>query len=242
MNQLIRKEEQNFLEGPQSRWNEFKFAVKVFFQFIRGFRTFHFLGPCVTVFGSARYKNDHSFYKATEEIAKNISKMGFTIMTGGGPGIMEAANKGARDAGGRSVGCNIFLQHEQNPNPFLDRWVTLDYFFVRKVFLSKYSYAFVVMPGGYGTLDEFFEALTLIQTGKISRFPVVLFCKEFHEKLFQHLQYLKEHKLIGENDLELFLFTDSIEEACAFIEKNAVDQFSLERVPSPIRILGESYK
>jgi hypothetical protein len=239
MNVLVRKDEKRFLEGPQSRWNEFKFTVKIFFQFIRGFRTFHFLGPCVTVFGSARFKSDHPFYIAAEKISGKISQMGFTIMTGGGPGIMEAANKGAKEAGGKSVGCNIFLEHEQNPNPYLDKWVTLDYFFVRKVFLSKYSYAFIVMPGGYGTLDEFFEALTLIQTGKISKFPIVLFCKEFHEKLYHHLQYLKEHKLISESDLELFLFTDSINEACDFIEKNAVDKFSLERIPKPIKWFGE---
>ena len=157
------KSEIKFLEGPQSRWKEFKFSVEVLFEFIKGFRKLHFVGPCVTIFGSARFKDGHPYYEKTEELAGKIAQLGFTIMTGGGPGIMEAANKGAKEVGGRSVGCNIVLQHEQKPNPYLDKWVNIKFFFVRKTLLIKYSYAFVVMPGGFGTLDEYFEALSLLQ-------------------------------------------------------------------------------
>jgi uncharacterized protein (TIGR00730 family) len=161
------KSEITFLEGPQSRRKDLLFAIRVLIEFIKGFRALHFVGPCVTIFGSARFKDGHPFYEKTEELAAKIAQLGFTIMTGGGPGIMEAANKGAREAGGRSVGCNIVLPHEQHENPYLDKWVDIKYFFVRKTLLIKYSYAFVVMPGGFGTLDEYFEALTLIQTKMI---------------------------------------------------------------------------
>ena len=148
-------------------------------EFIRGFRALHFLPPCVTVFGPACFQEDHPHYLLAREMGHALSRMGFTVMTGGGPGIMEAANRGAKDAGGFSVGCNIHLPKEQKPNAYLDRTVTLHHFFVRKVLLLKYSYAFVVMPGGFGTMDEFFETLTLIQTGKISDFPVVLMGKDY---------------------------------------------------------------
>ena len=147
------KSEIHFFKGPQDRWKNFKYAVSVFFEFIKGFRALHFVGPCVTVFGSARFKEDHPYYKQTRELSGEIAKLGFTIMTGGGPGIMEAANRGAKDVGGKSVGCNIILPHEQSPNPYLDKWVDIKYFFLRKALLMKYSYAFVVMPGGFGTLD-----------------------------------------------------------------------------------------
>src|SRR5690606_19893038 len=139
------------------------FTLKILFEFIRGFRALHFVGPCVTVFGSARFKEDHPAYEQARQVGAGLAKLGFTVMTGGGPGIMEAANRGAKDVGGRSVGCNIVLPFEQTANPYLDRWVNIRYFFVRKVLLTKYSYGFVVMPGGFGTLDEYFEALTLIQ-------------------------------------------------------------------------------
>jgi uncharacterized protein (TIGR00730 family) len=131
------KSEIQFLEGPQSRWKEFTFTVKVCMEFIKGFRALHFVGPCVTIFGSARFKDGHPFYEKTEELAAKIARLGFTIMTGGGPGIMEAANKGAREAGGRSVGCNIILPHEQFHNRYLDKWVNIKYFFVRKTLLIK---------------------------------------------------------------------------------------------------------
>lgn len=156
-----------FLEGPHSRFDEFVTLLRVMRDFLRGFRVLHFVGPCVTVFGSARVNTDNPCYELARKIGAAIARLGFTVMTGGGPGIMEAANRGAKEIGGRSVGCNIELPLEQKPNSYLDCCVTLHYFFVRKALLLKYSYAFVVMPGGAGTLDELFEALTLIQTEKL---------------------------------------------------------------------------
>ena len=230
-----------FLAGPQSRWKEFTFTVKVLIEFINGFRALHFVGPCVTIFGSARFKDGHPFYEKTEELAAKIAQLGFTIMTGGGPGIMEAANKGARDVGGRSVGCNIVLPHEQNPNPYLDKWVNIKYFFVRKTLLIKYSYAFVVMPGGFGTLDEYFEALTLIQTKMILEFPIVIFDKEFHKQLLEHIDLMKTVGTISTGDTNLFLFTDSVDEAVAYIQKNSIKKFNLqhEKPRKPFKWLWE---
>lgn len=216
-----------FLEGPQSRWEEFRFSFNVLTEFIKGFRALHFAGPCVTIFGSARFKEDHPYYKKTEELAAETAKLGFTIMTGGGPGIMEAANRGAKDAGGRSVGCNIVLPFEQNPNPYLDKWVNIKYFFVRKTLLIKYSYAFVVMPGGFGTLDEYFEALTLIQTRMLSQFPIVIFDTEYHKEIIEHIELMKSKGTISPEDLNLCLFTDSVSEAVQHIQ-NAISQFGLK--------------
>ncbi len=221
------KSEIKFLEGPQNRWKELKSAVSIFFEFIKGFRALHFAGPCVTVFGSARFKEDHIYYKKAQELSGEIAKLGFTIMTGGGPGIMEAANRGAKEVGGRSVGCNIVLQHEQKPNPYLDKWVNIKYFFVRKTLLIKYSYAFVVMPGGFGTLDEYFEALTLIQTKMISEFPIVIFDKQFHKDIIEHIEKMKERQTISQEDMRLCLFTDSVEEAMEHI-KGAISKFGLK--------------
>ncbi len=136
-------------------------------EFVRGFRKLHFAGPCVTFFGSARFKEDHPYYEATRDLARRVGRVGFSIMTGGGPGLMEAANRGAREVGARSIGCNIVLPHEQKPNDYLDVNLTFNRFFVRKVLLVKYSICFVVMPGGAGTVDELFETITLIQTGKV---------------------------------------------------------------------------
>ncbi|MEO7766230.1 MAG: TIGR00730 family Rossman fold protein [Ferruginibacter sp.] len=221
------KSEIKFLEGPQSRWKEFTFTIKVFLEFIKGFRALHFVGPCVTIFGSARFKDGHPFYEKTEELAGKIAQLGFTIMTGGGPGIMEAANKGAREVGGRSVGCNIVLPHEQHQNPYLDKWVNIKFFFVRKTLLIKYSYAFVVMPGGFGTLDEYFEALTLIQTKMILDFPIIIFDTVFHKQLVAHIGNMMEAGTISPGDLRLFLFTDSVDEAVAYIQKNSITKFKL---------------
>ncbi len=164
-----------WLDGPRQRHFELFFALKVFWEFIRGFRALHFVGPSVTVFGSARFKDGHRYYESARLIGRRIAEdLGMTVMTGGGPGIMEAANRGAKEAGGHSVGCNIVLPHEQSENPWLDKFVTIRYFFVRKVLLVKYSYAFVILPGGFGTMDEFFETLTLVQTRKIHHFPIVI--------------------------------------------------------------------
>ena len=222
------KSEIKFLEGPQNRWKEFKFAWSVLMEFIKGFRTLHFVGPCVTIFGSARFNEDDATYKQTQQLSGEIAKLGFTIMTGGGPGVMEAANRGAKDVGGRSVGCNIVLPHEQKQNPYLDKWVSIKYFFVRKTLLIKYSYAFVVMPGGFGTLDEYFEALTLIQTKMLSEFPIIIFDIAYHKDLLEHIEKMKQRGTIAAEDLKLCLFTDSIEEAVKHIQENSIKKFGLK--------------
>ena len=221
------KKEIKFLAGPQSRWSEFKFTVSVMLQFIKGFRTLHFVGPCVTIFGSARFKEDHKYYKETVKISGEIAKLGFTIMTGGGPGIMEAANRGAKEVNGRSVGCNIELPHEQFHNKYLDKWVDIKYFFVRKNLLIKYSYAFVVMPGGFGTLDEYFESLTLIQTKKIFEFPIIIFDTEYHKDIIAHIERMKEVGTISPDDLNLCLFTNSTEEAIEYLKIHAIKKYNL---------------
>ena len=230
-----------FLEGPQSRWQEFKFIVRVFAEFIRGLRALHFVGPCVTIFGSARFDQNHEYYQLARKVGAEVAKLGFTVMTGGGPGIMEAANRGAKEAGGKSVGCNIVLPMEQAHNHYLDKWVNIRYFFIRKTLLIKYSYAFIVFPGGFGTLDEYFEALTLIQTKKILEFPIVLFSKQFHHKLEEHLVVMKSKGTISENDLGLFLITDSVEDAINHIKEKSIVRFRLspKAKHSPFRWLLE---
>lgn len=222
------RSEIKFLEGPQSRWKELKFSIDVLFEFIKGFRALHFAGPCVTIFGSARFKEDDETYKQTQALSGEIAKLGFTIMTGGGPGVMEAANRGAREVGGRSVGCNIVLEHEQMPNKYLDKWVNIKFFFVRKTLLIKYSYAFVVMPGGFGTLDEYFEALTLIQTKMVEGFPVIIFDKSYHKDIIEHIEKMKQRGTISAEDLKLCLFTDSIEEAVIHIKEKSIRKFGLK--------------
>jgi uncharacterized protein (TIGR00730 family) len=217
-----------FLEGPQSRWKEFKFAWKVLFEFIRGYRSLAFVGPCVTIFGSARYGEEHEYYKLTQKVGAEVAKLGFTVMTGGGPGLMEAANRGAKDVNGKSVGCNIVLPHEQDPNPYLDTWVNIRYFFVRKTLLIKYSYAFICMPGGFGTLDELFESITLIQTKKIKDFPVIVFDKDFHKEMMAHVQLMKERGTISPEDDQLFLVTDNIEEAMQVLKEKSIKRFDLK--------------
>ena len=216
-----------FLEGPQSRWKEFKFTVSTVIQLVKGFRALHFVGPCITFFGSARFSENHEYYDITRKLAGEIARLGFTIRTGGGPGLMEAANRGAKDVGGRSIGCNIKLPSEQFTNPYLDKWVTIRQFFVRKILLVKYSYAFIVVPGGYGTMDEYFEALTLIQTRKIRDFPIIIFCKEFHQELLEHIDKMKQTAAISESDAKLFLITDSVDEAVELIKERCIKQYGL---------------
>ena len=222
------QDEINFLEGPQSWWTEFRFTIEVVIDFIKGFRALHYVGPCVTIFGSARFKEDHPYYKKTEAIAGEIARLGFTIMTGGGPGIMEAGNRGAKNVGGKSVGCNIVLPHEQYHNPYLDKWVNINYFFVRKTLLIKYSYAFIVMPGGFGTLDEYFEALTLIQTKKISEFPIIIFDRAYHKDIIEHVEKMKQEGTISPDDLDLCLFTDSVEDAIKHLQEHSIVKFGLK--------------
>ncbi len=225
-----------FLEGPRSRGSELFRAFRIFLECIRGFRQLHFVGPCVTVFGSARFDEQHPYYKLAREVGSGLARLGFTVMTGGGPGIMEAANRGAKDVGGKSIGCNIELPQEQEPNPYLDRFVEFRYFFVRKVMLVKYSYGFVILPGGFGTLDEMFEALTLIQTGKIKGFPVVLVGIDFWAPLVGFIRdRLLRDKTVSPQDLDLLFITDSVAQACAHIEKSAVGPFGLKRSNQPKR-------
>jgi hypothetical protein len=230
-----------FLEGPRSRGSELFSVVKIGLEFVKGFRTLHFVGPCVTVFGSARFSEDHRYYALAREVGGRLARLGFTVMTGGGPGIMEAANRGAREAGGRTVGCNIVLPEEQKLNPYLDVWVSFEHFFVRKVMLVKYSYAFVVMPGGLGTMDELFEAAVLIQTGKIQGFPVVVFGKDYWRPLFDLLNDMVRAGTISTKDLHLLLLTDSPDEAMEHLRKHAIEQFGLVRrgAPRRSRALGE---
>lgn len=211
-----------FLEGPRSRWSELMSVVSIAREFIAGFRQLHFVGPCVTFFGSARFKEDHPYYAAARELAARIGSVGFTIMTGGGPGIMEAANRGARDIGARSVGCNIRLPHEQSPNPYLDISLTFERFFVRKVLLIKYSVAYVVMPGGAGTVDELFETITLIQTGKLRDFPILLYGKDYWAPTLAQVERMVAEGTIGAKELAFVFVADSVDEATTLLQQQLV--------------------
>jgi hypothetical protein len=229
-------EERVFLSGPRPRGHELFSAFRIFLEFVRGFRTLHFVGPCVTVFGSARFREDHRYYALARAMGARLAETGFSVMTGGGPGIMEAANRGAKDVGGHSIGCNIELPKEQAPNPYLDVWITFKHFFVRKVMLVKYSYAFVAMPGGIGTLDEIFETAVLIQTGKIKHFPVVLMGVEYWTPM---LTFMRDTLLaagtIDPADSTGFLLTDSVEEAVMHIRTVALGEFGLKYGPRAVR-------
>ena len=228
--------ERRFLEGPETRSGGLMQAVRVFFSMIRGFRAFNFLGPGVTVFGSARLAESHPYYELAQHLGRELAKNGFTVMTGGGPGVMEAANRGARGGEGQSVGCGIHLPEEQFPNPYLDRYVGFRYFFVRKVMLIKYSYAFVALPGGFGTMDEIFEAATLIQTGKIKDFPIVLLGSDFWNPLLNFLQErLIAQGTIDDEDFERFIVLDSPEEAASLVRDAAIRRFGLRYAERPRR-------
>ncbi len=232
--------ERRFLEGPRSRTREFRFVFKVLWEFIQGFRKLHFIGPCVTVFGSARFGEDHPYYIKAREMGAAISKLGFTVLTGGGPGIMEAANRGAFEVGGQSIGCNIVLPHEQRENPYVQRSVEFKYFFVRKTLLVKYSYAFVIMPGGWGTMDEMFEALTLIQTGKIKEFPVILMGRDYWKNLIELTEDMISNKTVAAAEIkEYLLVTDSVEEAMQHLKKHSISKFGLKKARRSNKWLGE---
>ena len=217
-----------YLDGPKSRGYELFFAWRVFWQFIKGFRKLHFMDPCITVFGSARFKEDHHYYIKAREFGKRIAQLGFTTMTGGGPGIMEAANRGAFENNGSSVGCNIQLPFEQEGNPYVQKSVTFEHFFVRKVLMVKYSYAFIIMPGGFGTMDELFETLTLVQTKTINQFPVVLFGKSFFEPLRKHIDWMAEQGTISPEDKKLMLITDDIDDAMQHIRTYVSDNYKIK--------------
>lgn len=216
-----------YLEGPRPRLHELSFAFKVFKQFIHGFRQLHFIRPAITVFGSARFGEDHPYYKVAREFGKHIADLGFTTMTGGGPGIMEAANRGAFENGGYSIGCNIKLPFEQKPNPYVNKSITFEHFFTRKVIMVKYSYAFVILPGGFGTMDEFFEIITLVQTKTVQNFPIILYGKEFFEPLLKYMEEMVVAGTIAKEDLHLIIVTDHIEEAMRHIQSAVQKRFGI---------------
>lgn len=229
--------DQVFLAGPRSRRGELFRAVRIFLEFIRGFRALHFTGPCVTVFGSARFDEDHRYYQLAREVGRALAEAGYAVMTGGGPGVMEAANRGAREAGGFSIGCNIKLPREQEPNLYLDKFIEFHYFFVRKVMLVKYSDAFVVLPGGFGTMDELFEVGTLIQTGKLERFPVVVMGRDYFRPLGEFVRdTMVNAGTIDAVDMQLFSATDDPAEA---IERIAAGCAGVSSGPAPSPVLGE---
>lgn len=214
--------EEKFLRTRGGKILEFFRVVRIAVEFIRGFRCLHSIGPTATVFGSARLGEGHPFYEEARKLGQMLAKKGYSVMTGGGPGIMEAANRGAFEAGGESIGCNIYLPHEQAPNPYLTKGITFYYFFVRKVMLVKYSSAYVIFPGGFGTLDELTEAITLIQTGKHPPFPVVLVDKEYWEGFLRWArEILVESKTINAQELGILQAVDTAEEACALVEELA---------------------
>ena len=233
-------EEGVFLRGPQPRSSEIARLLRICADFVRGVRGLHFVGPCVTVFGSARFTERHPYYELAREMGQRLGRAGFTVMTGGGPGIMEAANRGARDVGARSVGCNIILPQEQRHNDYLDLWLEFHYFFLRKMMLVKYSYAFVVMPGGFGTMDEIFETATLIQTGKIRDFPLVLMGVDFWRPLVDLFRdSMIPESTISPLDVDRLLLTDSPDEAMSRI-MSSVTELGLIWQPRPRWYLGES--
>ncbi len=234
------RDERTFLGGPGWRLTELRRLFRIFFEFLNGFRKLHFVGPCVTVFGSARFVDGHRWYELAQQMGQRLAGAGFTVMTGGGPGIMEAANRGAREAGGRSVGCNIQLPKEQHPNKFLDLFVEFRYFFVRKVMLVKYSYGFVVLPGGFGTLDEVFETATLVQTGIIPDFPLILMGRDYWQPLFDLLRdTMVKEGTIDAGDVDRLTLTDSPDEAMAILEHYAQEHAGVALKPRRIAILGE---
>jgi uncharacterized protein (TIGR00730 family) len=220
-----------YLDGPKSRGYELQFAWRVFKELIGSFRMLHFAPPCITVFGSARFKEDHEYYICAKEFGKRIAHMGFSTMTGGGPGIMEAANRGAFENGGQSIGCNIRLPFEQFSNKYLHKSMTFEYFFTRKTILIKYSYAFIIMPGGFGTMDELFETLTLVQTKSITAFPIVLFGKEYYQPLLEVMEAMAEKGAIAKEDMSLVLLTDDVGEAMDHIRKYITTNYIVKPRP-----------
>ena len=190
----------------------------MFLEFVKGFESFDIDGPCVTVFGSARFAEGHPHYELARTLGRALAGAGYTVVTGGGPGIMEAANRGAKEGGGQSIGCNIRLPSEQKPNPYVDRFIEFQHFFVRKVMLVKYSSAFVVMPGGFGTLDEAFEVVTLMQTGKLDRFPLVAMGGSFWSHLGDFMRgTLLEEQTVDAADIDLIQVADTVEQALSII-------------------------
>ncbi|UII34206.1 TIGR00730 family Rossman fold protein [Fulvivirga ulvae] len=234
----LTEEEKKIVRAFEEKdWNEIKsydswVIFKVMSEFVEGFEKLAKIGPCVTIFGSARTRDDHKYYKMAENIAAKLVRHGYGVISGGGPGIMEAANKGAKSEGGKSVGLNIILPFEQKGNEYIDpdKLITFDYFFVRKVMFTKYSQGFIVMPGGFGTLDELFEALTLIQTKKIGKFPIVLVGKEYWGGLIDWIKdtMLNAANNVHKEDLNLFKLVETEAEAV-----DAIDDFYSKYMLSP---------
>lgn len=219
MSALIRGAEASFLSGRNRKQADVEAAVGIFLEILRGFEVLDVPAPCVTVFGSARVGEDDPVYGQARLLGRRLAETGFTVMTGGGPGVMEAANRGAKDGGGRSLGCNIRLPEEQEPNKYLDDFVEFEHFFVRKLMLIRYSSSFVVMPGGFGTMDEGFEVATLIQSGKLKNFPVVTMGTSYWEPIRGFLRgEATERELIGLHDLDVAKLTDDVEEAVSWIK------------------------
>jgi uncharacterized protein (TIGR00730 family) len=212
--------EKQFLKGRRSHGEELASAGRIFLEFVHGFAALAVQEPCVSVFGSARFGEGHRYYELARSMGRGLAESGFAVITGGGPGIMEASNRGAKEGGGTSIGCTIQLPKEQLPNPYLDRFVQFEHFFVRKVMLVKYSRAFVVMPGGLGTLDEIFEAATLMQTRKIESFPIIAMGVDFWQSMREFIRdTLVTEGTISTEDLELVTLTDSVDEAIEVIRK-----------------------
>ena len=220
MRRLNRCGEAQYLAGRNSKLKETLRIFGIALEYFKGMKALHKIGPAVTVFGSARFKEGHPYYQLAREVGTLLAQHGFTLITGGGPGIMEAANRGAQESGGTNVGCNIQLPHEQNPNPFLDKSITFNYFFVRKVMLIKYSYAFVILPGGMGTLDELTEAIILIQTGKLYDFPVILMGKEYWQGYMDWVQnVVVAHGALSATDMHFIKMTDDPHEMIRIIQE-----------------------
>ena len=219
--------DEKLLRGIQHPISDLWFLISITAEFIRAFHRLHAIGPCITVFGSARFDHENHYYGLAREIGRLIAEAGFTTMTGGGPGIMEGANRGAKEAGGKSIGCNIKLPKEQRPNIYVDLWFEFNHFFVRKVMLAKYSYAFIALPGGLGTMDEVMEVATLVQTKKMKNFPIVFIGTKYWGPLvdFMHNTLLK-NKTIDKEDLELFLITDSPQAAMEHVKRYVIKEFS----------------
>jgi len=217
----VQDAEKSFLSGRRNREQDLESAVRIFLEILRGFEELDFSGPCVTVFGSARFSDGHPCYETARELGQRLAEEGFAVMTGGGPGVMEAANRGAREAGGVSIGCNIQLPKEQVPNPYLDKFVEFEHFFVRKLMLVKYSSAFVVMPGGFGTLDEAFEVVTLVQTKKLESFPIVAMGGSFWNELREFVtDTMIAAGTISEADLDVMQLADDVETAIKIIRQS----------------------
>jgi uncharacterized protein (TIGR00730 family) len=212
--------EKLLLSGRRSREGDLESAVTFFLEFLRGFESFDFERPCVTVFGSARFPEGHPQYELARALGRELARGDYAVMTGGGPGIMEAANRGAKEAGGVSIGCNIRLPREQKPNPYLDRFIEFEHFFIRKVMLVKYSSAFVIMPGGFGTLDEAFEVITLIQTRKLDRFPIIIMGGDFWEHIRDFVRRtMIDQGTIDAGDLDLAQPANTPEDALRIIRQ-----------------------